>query len=298
MTSLLQKPFIQALGIIVVILGGMYLLFGRGPLAPQDQSVVQSHRSYELIVTSNTNNVKPGQPAEITYKVKNDRGEIVKDFATVHEKIMHFILVRKDLQGFQHLHPDFNQTTGEFAIHITFPTDGPYRMFPDFTPAKSADNPQLLPITLFYDIVVGNINNYKAQPVINDDDAIKMLGDYQVVYLVSKPLEVQKSVGYSLTIAKNGQPVKDLQPYLGALGHSVILKAETLDFIHTHAESENGTGPTIFFSTSFPEAGIYKTFTQFQHQDNILISDYMIAVAPNVATAPSGQQPKHGGGHQ
>lgn len=299
MTSFLQKPFVWAVGIILLILGGVYLLFGSGPSAPpQDQPVVQSHRSYELEMTSDISNIQPDQSAKITYRVKNDQGEIFKNFATVHEKIMHFIVVRKDLQEFQHLHPEYNQATGEFALNITFPTNGTYRIFPDFTPAKSADNPQLLPVTLSHDIAVGNASNYKAQPVVADNATTKTLDGYQITYAIPKSLEAQNPMSYTLTIEKDGQPVKNLQSYLGALGHSVILKADTLDFIHTHAESVNGTGPDITFSTSFPETGIYKTFTQFQHEDKVLTTEYVIAVAQNTATQPNNEQPQHGGGNE
>ena len=142
------------------------------------------------------------------------------------------------------------------------------------------------------------MNNYKAQPIVADTNSTKTFGNYQITYAVPKPLEAQKSVTYTLAVAKDGQSVKDLQSYLGALGHSVILKVDTLDFIHTHAESENGTGPNISFSTTFPDAGVYKTFTQFQHQDKVLTSEYVLAVAPNTTSPSNNQQPEHGGGHQ
>ena len=59
----------------------------------------------------------------------------------VHEKIMHFIVIRKDLANFQHVHPDFNSSTGEFTLsNLTLPSDGEYRLFADFTPTASQMN--------------------------------------------------------------------------------------------------------------------------------------------------------------
>lgn len=239
--------------------------------------VAQSHRSYEIEVTSNTSGIQPDKKATIKYKIKNDRGEILKNYETVHEKIMHFIVVRKDLQNFQHLHPEFNQSTGEFTVDITFPTNGSYRIFPDFTPSK--DNPQKLPVTVYHDINAGDMNTYKDQSVVLDTSPKKTIGEYQITYNLPLEIMMRNEISYSLTIEKNGQQVRDLENYLGALGHSVILKEGSLNFIHTHAEENDASrGPEIKFSTSFQEEGVYKIFTQFQHMNKVLTVDYTIMV--------------------
>ena len=240
------------------------------------QPVAQGERSYEPEITSDTKNIKPNQPIKFSYKIKIDKGEVLKNYEIAHEKIMHFIVVREDLQNFQHLHPDFNQATGEFTVNITFPTDGVYRVFPDFTPAE--DNPQKLPITVYHDLDVGNMNKHKAQPVLPDTQPKKTVGEYQISYDFPAEIMMRNEITYSLTVEKNGQPVTNLEKYLGALGHSVVLKEGSLDFIHTHAEETSAKGPKIKFSTSFPEEGSYKIFTQFQHEGKVQIADYVIEV--------------------
>src|ERR671915_517783 len=208
-----------------------YNLEGHQEEVMQNKPGDQSHRSYAIDVTEKpmAKQITLNEPTTIKYRIKNDQGNIVTDFAIAHEKVMHFIVVRKDLTQFQHLHPDFNQETGEFRVAVAFPALGPYRFFADFTPGT--DNPMQLPVTL--------------------------------------------------------------ENYLGALGHSVVLKAETLDYIHTHAgeqgdameHGEHGGHAMppaqenkIDFSTTFPDAGIYRIFTQFQHQGNVLTTAYTVAV--------------------
>lgn len=264
--------------------------------------VAQSHRSYELdrFVYSSPSVVLQ-TPVTISFRIKNDKGEILKNFAIAHEKIMHFIVVRKDLQHFQHLHPTFNQDTGDFTVEATFPAAGPYRMFPDFTPDKSADNPQLLPVTLFSDKNVGDLTKYQPLPVTPDTQKTKTFSGYDITFLFNSAegLVAQKDVVYSFNVEKGGQPVSNLEKYLGALGHSVVLRQGNLDFIHTHTmeasaqdtqtnpammghvmkpSSQSSLGPTIDFATSFPEPGNYKIFTQFQHQGKIITTDYAIKV--------------------
>jgi len=278
--------------IVVLLLGvGTFFFLASKP-------VTQSHRSYQIEVTSQLSSIEPKKSATFRYKIKNDKGEILKNYEIAHEKIMHFIVVRKDLQNFQHLHPDFNQATGEFTVDIAFPDGGSYRVFPDFTPAQ--DNPQKLPVTVYHDIDVGDISTYKAQSATPDTQQKKSFGEYQVTYSLPINLTKQQEITYTLTIERNGQPVTDLQQYLGAMGHSVILKEETLDFIHTHAlgAKNNGTtqdhgaqpqqhgsiqtttnkGPKIEFAATFPESGVYKIFTQFQHEGKIQTVDYTVKI--------------------
>lgn len=276
--------------LIVAIASGFYLYSnskkeqdnssqsaGHGITTGGHQPVTQGQRTYEPEITSDATSIKPNQSIKFSYKIKNDKGEIIKNYETVHEKIMHFIVVRKDLQNFQHLHPDFNQTTGEFTVNITFPTDGTYRVFPDFTPTE--DNPQKLPVTVYHDIDVGEMSKYKAQPVTPDTQPKKAVGEYKITYNFPTEVMMRNEISYSLTIEKNSLPVKDLENYLGALGHSVIIKESSLAFIHTHAEETNANkGPEIKFATSFPEEGFYKIFTQFQHQGKVATTDYIVRV--------------------
>ena len=287
----MNKSVIVTFIAIIVLGGGIYLYYSSqkganesqqtgghgGTTTGGHQPVSQGQRTYEPEITFDTTSVKPNQPIKFSYKIKNDKGEILKKYEIAHEKIMHFIVVRKDLQNFQHLHPDFNQATGEFTVDITFPTDGPYRVFPDFTPTE--DNPQKLPVTVYHDINVGDMSKYKAETAVPDTKTKKTVGDYQITYNFPSEIMMRNEINYSLTMTKTGQLVRDLESYLGALGHSVILKEGTLDFIHTHAEeTTTNRGPEIKFSTSFPEEGVYKIFTQFQHQNKVNTVDFVVRV--------------------
>lgn len=307
-----MEKYIPYIAVVVLLLiGGIYYVTSTnnktqtntqnmdpstmGDNTSPDQPIAQSHRSYDIQVTSDISSLKPGQAAKITYKIINDKKEVVKDFIVAHEKLMHFILVRKDLQGFQHLHPDFNQQTGEFSVSVTFPTDGPYRLFPDFTPAS--ENPQKLPVTVTYDVSVGDQSKYKPVAATLDTKTSKAVGTYTVDYSFPDTLRSQTTTDYSLTVSLPNELVQ-LEPYLGAMGHGVILKADTLDFIHTHAGGmdmegmdmegmdmtaaehggHQGEPDTIDFSTTFPEPGTYKIFTQFQHKGKVITTDYVVKV--------------------
>ena len=116
-----------------------------------------------------------------------------------------------------------------------------------------------------------------------------------------------------------GKPVDDLEPYLGAMGHLVILSSDTRAFLHAHpmeggmqsmsgemdhskmdhgsgttgaphAHSDSGAaphehaapskgGPDVIFHTNFPEPGRYKLWGQFQHKGRIVTAAFTIDVA-------------------
>ena len=307
-------PFVQAVVITLLILGGAYLLFGRGSLIPQggmnpegtedvmdDKPIVQSHRSYEVQMVSSLDNIKTNQSATVTYKIKDDQGNILKDFDVVHERIMHFIVVRKDLQYFQHIHPEFNKETGGFTIPVTFAADGQYRMFADFTPSGGQMGPDggKLPVTISQDISVGNLANYRPQQ-IGSTERTKVFSGYSITMTPSsESLASQNDFGFTFDIEKDGKAVTNLQKYLGALGHTVVLREGDLQFIHAHpiqSPDIQQTGKVTFMIT-FPEAGNYKLFSQFQHEDRIITSDFVVNIIEGVKNAPGGTMMHEGVQH-
>jgi hypothetical protein len=246
-------------------------------------------RTYEVEIISDVTKLKPNEVSHITYKIKNDKGEMLKNFQIGHEKLMHLIVVREDLEYFQHVHPVFDSDKSEFTADITFITDGPYKLYADFTPAKFADNSKEKPFTAAVEVNVGNIKKYKALSQKISSEKLEV-GEYGVEYELPSELKAKKELTYSLTIDKNGEPVTNLENYLGALGHSVVINTKSMQYIHTHAgemksedhdsghsDSSNTEGK-INFSTTFPEAGIYKVFTEFKHDEKVMMGEYVLEV--------------------
>lgn len=257
-----------------------------GPMA-------QSHRSYVLRSDAVGKTYAPNTPMAYAFSIIDDGGKTVKDFQIVHEKVMHMIVVRKDLAEFQHVHPAFDQKTGQFTLaDLTFSSDGPYRIFADFTPtgAQAGAAGMSLGVTLYEDVSVGNLANYKPQP-LTETSNMKTFEGYEV-QLATNPvaLVAQQPSIVSFTIRQDGKPVTNLETYLGALGHSVVLSEGDLEFIHTHALSEDvakQTG-TVDFEVVFPKTGKYKLFTQFQHQGKVTTTSYIVSVAVGAANSSDG----------
>lgn len=81
-----------------------------------------------------------------------------------------------------------------------------------------------------------------------------------------------------LTVSRNGRPVTDLQPYLGAYGHLVALRSGDLAYLHVHP-NEGGPGPVVSFTATAPSAGTYRLFLDFKHEGKVRTAAFTVRVA-------------------
>lgn len=287
------------LGIVSVIVITGVAWWAASSLRKQDgggevsQTAIQSHRSYHIESNASGISFAPRQPVDYRFSIVDERGETKKEFATVHEKIMHVIIVRQDVQEFQHVHPTFDEKTGLFTLaDLMLPSPGPYRIFADFTPLGTQLDPPGMPlgVTIFEDVTVGDLTLYTPQPLTGGPRTKTFQGYMVELRAAPTPVLSETPTTVSFDITKDGQPVTNLEPYLGALGHAVVLREGDLEFLHTHPVDEhmvNQTG-TVNFAVTFPTAGTYKIFSQFQHEGDILTTDFVITVESRAAGTNEG----------
>jgi hypothetical protein len=84
----------------------------------------------------------------------------------------------------------------------------------------------------------------------------------------------------TLTVTRDGQPVTDLQPYLGAYGHLVALREGDLAYLHVHPEGIAGSGPQVRFVAEVPSTGTYRLFLNFQHGGAEHTADFTVTTGP------------------
>jgi hypothetical protein len=203
--------------------------------------------------------VEAGHPAELSFRIVGEDGEPVGDYDVVHERQMHLILVRRDLTGFQHLHPKLG-ADGTWTTPVTINQPGSYRVFADF----SRDGE---PVTLASDLFVDGSANYRSLPA--PTHVADAGGGHRVGLDAARPTAATDSE-LSFTVTRNGKPVT-VQDYLGAGGHLVALREGDLAFLHVHPVSEQApaAGEPITFETEFPSAGRYRLFLQFKRGGDV-----------------------------
>ncbi|MBI4433427.1 hypothetical protein HY632_01520 [Candidatus Uhrbacteria bacterium] len=247
-----------------------------------DTPPIQSHRSYCMRSDTHIRTYLPGVPQMYAFSIIDDRGETLTEYAVTHTKPMHLIVVRTDLQHFQHLHPTFDAATGQWTLtDLMFSEDGTYRIYADFAPVQGTRDPHgaPIPITIAENISVGAGAAYSRVPLENEATT-KTFDSYQVT-LSANPLVANTDTPLTFRITQHGAPAKSLEEYLGARGHSVILRSETLDFLHTHpsATPHAPLDGIVDFRVTFPEAGRYKIFTQFKIAGRVITTDFVVSVS-------------------
>lgn len=216
---------------------------------------------------------KPNEKIRLRFAFFNPKtGEQVKEFYITHDKLFHLFVVSEDLSEFQHIHPTF-EPDGSFTIETVLPVSGNYKIYADIYPHDGA--PQVLQQNL---ATVGYSNDLvSALPQLKPDTSLTRIADGMKIELKLEPSEIIAgqpiALKYHLTDAKTGEPIRDIVPYLGAWGHTLILSEDQADYVHSHPEetvpetadkSKLRGGPDATFNAFFPRPSMYRIWTQFQ----------------------------------
>lgn len=195
-----------------------------------------------------------GRAEELRFRIVDDAGRTVRNFDVEHEKRMHLIVARRDLTGFEHLHPT-QDSDGTWRTDVRLDEAGSYRLFADFS---SEDEPHTLASDLRVD------GEADLQPLPPPATTAVSDGGYDVA-LDGGDAHPGEEAELRFTISKDGKPV-DVEPYLGAGGHLVALRENDLAFLHVHpTRNEN----PIAFGATFPTAGRYRLFLQFEDEGRV-----------------------------
>ncbi|HEX2097333.1 MAG TPA: DUF4396 domain-containing protein [Solirubrobacterales bacterium] len=214
----------------------------------------------------------PGRRAELGFTVLGETGDPLRDFEVEHAKRMHLIVVREDLTGFQHLHPEMD-ASGRWSTPIEIAEAGEYRAFAEFRRAGESS-------TLAADFRVPG--EWQRQPLPPAAQRANAGGGYTVA-LAGGASTAGEPSRLSFAVERDGTPV-EVEPYLGADGHLVALREGDLAYLHTHptgggdehgghshggAAADEPAGATIDFVTEYPSAGRYRLFLQFRHDGEV-----------------------------
>ena len=228
---------------------------------------------------------RPGEKIRLHFSFFNPKtGEQVKEFYITHDKLFHLFVVSEDLSEFQHIHPTF-EPDGSFIMETVLPVAGNYKLYADVYPHDGA--PQVLQQNL---ATVGYSNDLvDALPHLKPDTSLIRIADGMKIELKLEPSEIiagqPLALKYHLTNAKTGEPIRDLVPYLGAWGHTLILSEDQADYVHSHPEEtvpetadkqKLRGGPDATFNAFLPRPSIYRIWTQFQRGETLTTVSFTV----------------------
>ena len=210
---------------------------------------------------------RAGEAGALRFRILGADGRAVREFDPETGGIpLHLIVVRRDMTGFQHLHPRM-APDGTWSIRLRLPTGGSHRAFADVTVAGR-------PHTLGVDLAAAGEVRPRALPA---PARVARTGRH-AVRLDHGPLRagVPADLSFSVTTA-SGAPAA-LEPYLGAGGHLVALREGDLGYLHVHPEEVAGGAGRVAFGATFPSAGRYRLFLQVQRGGRVLLAPFTVEV--------------------
>jgi hypothetical protein len=235
--------------------------------------------------------VGSGAGVPVSFTIEGPDGQAVTDYDVEHDKELHLIAVRRDFTGFQHVHPERTEDgTWSTALDLT---PGQWRLFADF---KAADGPA---VTLGNDLAVRG--KFEPAEAPTADSTTATVGDYTVS--LEGDLTAGAEAKLTLTVTRDGKPVTDLEPYLGAYGHLVALRSGDLAYLHVHPEGTPGDGrtepgPEVVFFAQVPSPDRYHLYLDFKHEGEVRTAAFTVAAAPgDDSAAPEDDSAETGGGH-
>jgi len=198
------------------------------------------------------NTAQPGRRLDLVFRIAGRDGRTVRAFDVEHTKCMHLVVVRRDMTGFQHLHPT-QRPDGSWSVPVTLRDAGSYRVFADFSVAGR-------PHTLAGDLTADGAVRSRPLPA----EARTATVDGLRVSLTEGASRAGRESELGFAVTRNGRPVA-VQDYLGAKGHLVALRQGDLAFLHVHPDENR-----LKFMATFPTAGHYRLFLQFKTADGRL----------------------------
>jgi hypothetical protein len=204
-----------------------------------------SESGYTLVLP--TSGLEPGR-TRLRFVVTGPDGAPVTAYDEEHEKDLHLIAVRRDFSGYQHVHPTM-APDGTWTTELDL-SPGGWRVFADFTPTGGPA------LTLGTDLDVAGDYVPAAHPGHRVSDTV----DGYTVDLVGD----LDGGAITARVSRDGRPVTDLEPYLGASGHLVALREGDLAYLHVHPQ-DGGAGPDVPFAVEVPSPGGYRLFFDFKH---------------------------------
>jgi hypothetical protein len=243
--------------------------------------------------------VKKGEAATLVFTIRDAKGNTVRDLAVTHEKRMHLLVISEDLKEFYHLHPE-HKLDGSFRVGHTFPHGGNYRLYVDYTLPDLSPSVDRLKLQ-----VTGE--RRPAISLLEEESATKTVDGLRVTMRPKKPLRAGEEVMLDFAVAdgRTNEPVSDLEPYLGALAHFVIVSEDGAESLHAHPTTKTAAGAAdereahgghelmphphgrerkvasaseVSAHTRFPRARRYKIWAQFQRGGRVITVPFVVRV--------------------
>jgi hypothetical protein len=205
-----------------------------------------------------------------------ETGERVPGLLDVHERPFHLFILSRDLTFFAHVHPELRQNSALDLKQALEP--GQYILVADFLPAGGT--PQLVQRAIVTPGYAGPL--FQPAPALTPGPRDQVVDGLRIAIETAVPVRAQREslISFRVSDAGSGAAVSDLEPYLGASGHLLVVNADATSALHAHPEGSVTSGPVLTFGPVFPSPGRYKMWVQLQRKGRVVTAPFVIDVPP------------------
>ena len=210
---------------------------------------------------------------------------LVRDLVDVHEKPYHLFVISQDLEHYDHVHP-VQRADGSYVVDVTLPKPGYYTLYSDFLPLGG--RPQVVRTSMATAGFSGTLASQRAR-LVPDETLTRTVGGMRVTLTLPPDGLVagrDDALQYHIVDAHTAAPIADIEPYLAAFGHTLVLSDDTLHYVHAHAVEllpDDRTaalgGPDLTFKAMLPKPGRYRVWTQLKRRGLVSTVSFTVAVA-------------------
>jgi heavy metal-binding protein len=241
---------------------------------------------YRVSLTASPAKPRPGKPVRLRFGVSEPtKDEPVRRFEIVHDMPFHLFIVSDDLEHYDHVHPELRDD-GSLEIEIVLPAAGGYSLFCDFLP--SGGTPQVVKLRLE---TVGAKAPPAGRAALVPDRLLSKTVDgirFDLSIVPSPPAAGRVAIlQFHLTDAITGGPVDDLEPYLAAWGHTLVLNDDATEYVHSHpvqmvpagaARAHARGGPDVAFAATISTPGPHRAWAQFKRGGRVTTAPFTFDV--------------------
>lgn len=186
-------------------------------------------------------------------------GNPVSGLEIVHDKIIHLILVRDDLEYFDHIHPQ-QTSPGIYSVPYEFYATGTYRLWADFT----IDGMQH---------IVDFDANVSTNRTSEEPDRLYRLD----VAINSSNFKTDDISKIDFTVTDGGRPARITERFLAANAHMIIIDESLDEFGHAHDEQFDNDN-ILSFEHMFARTGLHKLWVQFSVNGTERTAEFVVNV--------------------
>jgi hypothetical protein len=221
--------------------------------------------SQGYVLRARTTRFTAGETTTFRFTVFGADGKPVTDFARHPDQRMSLLVVRRDITGYQRLHP-LMTPDGTWSVPLRLDNPGSYRAFAEFLP-ESAKEPVILGLDLDAPGLVepGPIPKIAATAKV---DGYTVIGTGDLVAGAVSQLWMH--------VIRDDVPVTDLDTYLGNAGHLVVLREGDLAYLKVRPIAGPRRDTTIGFEVEAPAVGYHRMFMEFQHHGRVRIAEFTV----------------------